>query len=329
MRPARILRSPLFFVLALACCRGEGHTDVSDIAAGKKEEVYGDLDLSARSDEAATPDSKAINFGVTPWGDPAKMRVAYQPLAAYLSEKLKSRVRLLIVQEYRELVTDLRRGIVQIASFSPGAYADALDERIDKDSDYVASAQLGGKNYYRGIILAREGFNDIAALKDKSFAFVETGSSSGYKYPLALFLNKGIDPHRYFSKVYFLGSHPNVVEAVVGGKVDAGATWDGYVEENYPKNPPGVRVILKTDPIPYDAIVVSRRKRAPSAAQLRKILVGLKADSVSRTGDKVLNNQAGFPYSGYVVHSPRIYDIVRLTGRAVGNYRKPAEAPNE
>ena len=98
MRPARILRSPLFFVLALACCRGEGHTDVSDIAAGKKEEVYGDLDLSARSDEAATPDSKAINFGVTPWGDPAKMRVAYQPLAAYLSEKLKSRVRLLIVK---------------------------------------------------------------------------------------------------------------------------------------------------------------------------------------------------------------------------------------
>ena len=329
MTLSRIFRSPVLFSVALLCCRGEGHTDVSEIAAGKKEEVYGDLDLSARGEEGANPDSKAINFGVTPWGDPAKMRVAYQPLAAYLSEKLKSRVRLLIVQEYRELVTDLRRGIVQIASFSPGAYADALDERIDKDSDYVASAQLGGKNYYRGIILAREGFNDIASLKDKSFAFVETGSSSGYKYPLALFLNKGIDPHRYFSKVYFLGSHPNVVEAVVGGKVDAGATWDGYVEENYPKNPPGVRVILKTDPIPYDAIVVSKRRRAPSAANLRKILVALKPDTVTRAGDKVLNNQAGFPYSGYVVHSPRIYDIVRQTGRAVGNYRKPAEVPNE
>jgi len=329
MRPARILKSPFVFCLAMLCCRGEGHTDVSELAAGKKEEVYGDLDLGARSDEPTTPDAKAINFGVTPWGDPAKMRVAYQPLVAYLSEKLKSRVRLLIVQEYRELVTDLRRGIVQIASFSPGAYADALDERIDKDSDYVVSAQLGGKNYYRGIILARNEFADLAALKGKSFAFVETGSSSGYKYPLALFLNKSIDPYRYFSKIYFLGSHPNVVEAIVGGKVDAGATWDGYIEENYPQNPPGVRVILKTDPIPYDAIVVSKRKRAPSAANLRKILLSLKAETLAKSGEKVLNSQAGFPYSGYVVHSPRIYDIVRQTGRAVGNYRKPAEVPNE
>lgn len=319
----------LAILAILAACRGEGHTDVSDLAAGKKEEVYGDLDFAARNDEPLLADSKAINFGVTPWGDPAKMRQAYQPLAAYLSEKLKVRVRLLIVQEYRELVTDLRRGIVQIASFSPGAYADALDERIDKDSDYVASAQLDGKNYYRGIILCREEYKDLSALKDKSFAFVETGSSSGYKYPLALFLNKKIDPYRFFAKVYFLGSHPNVVEAVVGGKVDAGATWDGYIEENYPSNPPGVRVLMKTDPIPYDAIVVSKRKRAPSVAALRKLLTSLNRKTQTKKGDKVLNTPGGFPYSGYVVHSTRIYDIVRQTGRAVGNYRKPAEVQSE
>ncbi len=327
-----LLRRSLYSALlcaALVSCRGEGHTDVSDLAAGKKEEVYADLNLTSRSDEPVYADSKAINFGVTPWGDPAKMRQAYQPLAAYLSEKLKARVRLLIVQEYRELVTDLRRGIVQIASFSPGAYADALDERIDKDSEYVASAQLGGKNYYRGIILCREEYRDISFLKGKSFAFVETGSSSGYKYPLALFLSKKIDPYQFFAKVYFLGSHPNVVEAIVGGKVDAGATWDGYIEENYPSSPPGVRVLMKTDPIPYDAIVVSKRKRAPSVTALRAILTGLNPKTQTENGQKILNAPAGFPYSGYVVHSPRIYDIVRQTGRAVGNYRKPAEVQSE
>jgi phosphonate transport system substrate-binding protein len=313
----------LFFCLLLAFCRGEATTDVSQLVAGKREEVYGDMETAQKAEVSDTAYARSINFGVTPWGDIEKMRKAYQPLSAYLSEKLNARVRLMIVQEYRELVTDLKRGIVQIASFSPGAYADALDEGIDKDSIYVASSQLKGKDFYRGIIVVKNEVKDIAALKGKSFAFVETGSSSGYKYPLALFLSQRIDPDKYFSKVYFLGSHPNVVEAVINGKVDAGATWDGYIEENYPTNPPGIKVLMKTEPIPYDAVVVSRKKGADLAPKLREILTGLKSYTLTKSGDKILNLDTGFPYSGYVVHSDAIYNIVRRTGKMVGRYKKP------
>ncbi|MBN8219311.1 MAG: phosphate/phosphite/phosphonate ABC transporter substrate-binding protein [Spirochaetes bacterium] len=322
------LRVTCFFFLALCLfvCRGEQATDVSQLAAGKKEEVYGEIDATLKTEISETAYTRSINFGVTPWGDIEKMRKAYQPLATYLSEKLNARVRLMIVQEYRELVADLKRGIVHIASFSPGAYADALDEGISKDSLYVASAQLKGKDFYRGIIVVKNEVKDIASLKGKSFAFVETGSSSGYKYPLALFLSNQIDPYKYFSKVYFLGSHPNVVEAVINGKVDAGATWDGYIEENYPTNPPGIKVLLKTEPIPYDAVVVSRRKAADLAPKLREILTGLKSYTLTKGGDKILNLDTGFPYSGYVVHSDAIYDIVRRTGKAVSRYKKPGKA---
>lgn len=310
-------------------CQREKQADISELGAGKKDEVYGELETAAAGDAAELNYSSAINFGVTPWGDPEKMKKAYLPLAAYLSERLNARVRLMIVQEYHELVTDLRRGIVQIASFSPGAYADALDQGIEQDSIYVASAQLGGKDYYRGMIIARKEFNDLAALKGKSFAFVEHGSSSGYKYPLALFIANRVDPYKFFSKVYFLGSHPNVVEAVIGGKVDAGATWDGYIEENYPKNPPNLRILLKTDPIPYDAVVVSKRKGRKFALQMQSILTGLKKDTVNKSGEKIISIENGFPYSGYVVHSRNIYDIVRNTGRIVSQYRKPADKKDE
>lgn len=318
--------SPLIFCFAVLTCRGEQATDVSTLVAGKKEEVYGEIEVTARDTAVESAYSRSINFGVTPWGDIDKMRKAYQPLATYLSEKLNARVRLMIVQEYRELVTDLKRGIVHIASFSPGAYADALDEGIGKDSIYVASSQLKGKDFYRGIIVVKNEVKDIAALKGKSFAFVETGSSSGYKYPLAMFLANRIDPYKYFSKVYFLGSHPNVVEAVINGKVDAGATWDGYIEENYPTNPPGIKVLMKTEPIPYDAVVVSRRKAADLAPKLREILTGLKSYTLTKGGDKILNLDTGFPYSGYVVHSEAIYNIVRQTGKTVGRYKKPGKA---
>jgi len=308
--------------LAILTCRGEQSVDLSDLAAGKKEEVYGEIDIAAKSEPGDARYARSVNFGITPWGDIDKMRKAYQPFAAYLSEKLNVRVRLIIVQEYRELITDLKRGILHIASFSPGAYADALDEGIDKDSVYIASSQLRGKDFYRGIIVARGIYADIAALKGKSFAFVETGSSSGYKYPLALFLSKGIDPNKFFSKVYFLGSHPNVVEAVIHGKVDAGATWDGYIEENYPQNPPDIRVLIKTDPIPYDAVVVSRKKAADLAPKLRTVLVSLRPDAATQGGVRVMDPEIGFPYSGYVVHSEAVYNVVRQTGRLIARYKK-------
>jgi phosphonate transport system substrate-binding protein len=329
MENSRRGKSALLLLFLLTFCRGEQATDISELVAGKKEEVYGEIATAVKNDATDTAYARSINFGVTPWGDVAKMRKAYQPLATYLSEKLQMRVRLMIVQEYRELVTDLKRGIVQIASFSPGAYADALDEGIDKDSIYVASSQLKGKDFYRGIIVVKNEVKDMAALKGKSFAFVETGSSSGYKYPLALFLSKGIDPHKYFSKVFFLGSHPNVVEAVINGKVDAGATWDGYIEENYPTNPPGIKVLMKTEPIPYDAVVVSRKKGADLAPKLREILTGLKSYTLTKSGEKIMNLDTGFPYSGYVVHSDAIYNIVRQTGKTVGRYKKPEKRGDE
>lgn len=267
-----------------------------------------------------------MNFGVTPWGELEKMQRAYEPLTDYLSEKLQVRIRLMIVQEYSELLGDLRRGLIDIASFSPGAYADALDVGIEKESLYVASAQLGGKNHYQGIIISKPEIRSLEALRGKSFAFVEEGSSSGYKFPLALLLGRRIDPYSFFSRVYFLGSHPNVVEAVIGGKADAGATWDGYIEENFPRQKPPVHILLRTEPIPYDAVVVGKKHGDRFAQKVRRLLVGLSRSTTTGDGSKVLGGDSGFPYSGYVVNSTRMYDVVRRTSKLVRTYRRPEGA---
>lgn len=314
----------LFAVLSAACGRKEP-APAPELVAGRHEDVYADAEQRVGTAVSEKTFSDAVTLGVTPWGEAEKMRQAYLPFATYLSDKLRARVRLMIVQEYNELLNDLRRGVIQIASFSPGAYADALDAGIEKDALYVASAQLNGKDYYRGIIVTKSSITSLAALRGKTFAFVEQASSSGYKFPLALFLSRRIDPYRYFSKVYFLGSHPNVVDAVIAGRVEAGATWDGYIEENFPAKKPDLRVLLKTDPIPYDAVVVERRRGDKFAARVRQALLSLKKDSLNSSGQKVISSETGFPYSGYVVHSSRIYDIVRRTGKLVGGYR-PAGA---
>ncbi len=316
----------LFFSLTLAIgCGGGDGVDISDLAAGRASEVYGQEDIKARGSLSENLPGEAINFGITPWDEPDKLRKMYAPFISYLSERLNVNIRFMVAQEYPELLNDLRRGIVHIAAFSPGAYADALDAGIGSFADYVASTQNEGNSYYRGVIITGKNYRDFKALKGQSFAFVEKGSSSGYKFPLALLLAKGVDPYRYFSKVFYLGSHANVVDSVVAGKVAAGATWDGYVERQLGKNQDKVRVLYRTEQIPYDAIVVSKKKGRRFANQLRAVLLRINKDTATRDGRKVLQKELGFPYSGYVVHSPAFYDVVRRTGNLVKQYKPPAE----
>lgn len=310
----------------LSACGGDDGVDPSQLTAGNPTEVYGAEDIRAKGSLSENLPGEYINFGITPWDEPEKLRIMYAPFITYLGEQMKLKIRFMVAQEYQELLNDLKRGIVHVAAFSPGSYADALDAGIESYADYVASTQNDGNSYYRGVIIAGKQYKDLASLKNQPFAFVEKGSSSGYKFPLALFLQRNIDPYRYFSHVYYLGSHANVVESVSTGKVAAGATWDGYLEQQLGKMPEKVNIILKTDQIPYDAIVVSRKKGPAFARQLRAELLRINKTSKTKDGRLVFAKELGFPYSGYVVHSPAIYSVVRQTGQLIKGYKPPAES---
>jgi phosphonate transport system substrate-binding protein len=313
----------------LAGCGGGSSVDVASLAAGRKSEVYGEKDISAKGSLSDNLPAEAINFGITPWEDPEKLRRMHEPFLAYLSEKMNVRIRFMVAQEYHDLVSDLKRGIIHIAAFSSGAYSDALEEGIGKDAIYIASTQNDGNSYYRGQIVTRPGIKSLNDLKGKSFAFVEKGSSSGYKFPLALLLQKGIDPYKFFSKIYYLGSHAHVVDAVVNGKADAGATHSGFSEKSTAFKENKISVLMKTDPIPYDAIVVYRKKGSAFAQKLQKHLLAINRETTNAAGEKVLNKALGSPYSGYVVHPPKIYEVVRQTSRLVKAYKPPPEKKNE
>ena len=135
-------------------------------------------------------------------------------------------------------------------------------------------------NVYYGCILARVD-SDVHRVEDlhgRSFAFSDETSTSGHIFPRALLTRRGVQ----LGHILFAGGHPNVVQAVVDGKVSGGASFysppsavnerDGtlvgdarflilknmatveqrraYLEE--------VRVIALTDPIPNDVCCVRR-----------------------------------------------------------------------
>src|SRR5712692_11017858 len=170
--------------------------------------------------------AQELRFGFTPVLSEPEMRAEFEPLMTYLSDALGQRVVLYIAKDYGDLRTQMEKGAVDIGSFSPFAYVDAAQGGKIR---IIAQSIIEGSATYRGLIVTRKdsGLKTIADLKNKRFAFVDPKSASGYVYPRAMLIEKRINPDNYFKETIFAGSHDKVIAAVLEGRVDAGAIYDG------------------------------------------------------------------------------------------------------
>lgn len=142
---------------------------------------------------------------------------------------------------------------------------------------------------YRGQIVARtdRGIDSLKDLNDKSIAYVDPSSTSGYILPKALLDEKGIKP----LEVVFGMKHDNVITMVYQGQVDAGATYYAppdpktgkildarmRVQTQFPDVEKKVKIIALTEEIPNDPIVF--RKDLPE--EMKKKIVDAMIKFVS------------------------------------------------
>jgi phosphate/phosphite/phosphonate ABC transporter binding protein len=234
---------------------------------------------------------------------------------AYLSGAIGQRVVLYVAKDYGDLRTQMESGAVDIGSFSPFAYVDAArGGRIR----IIAQSLIEGSGTYRGIIIARRdsGLNSLADLAGKRFAFVDPKSASGYVYPRAMLLEKGIRPETGFSEVIFAGDHNKVIAAVLGRRVDAGATYDGAigVARASGARTGDLAILASTDPIPHDAIAVRSGLDAVLAQRIQGALVGLEKTEAGRS--VIAGSKKGL--TGFAIAADSLYDPVRRTARTVG-----------
>ena len=256
-----------------------------------------------------------LKFGFTPVLGAAEMRAEFDPLATYLSDSIGQKVVLYVAKKYGDLRTQMEAGAVDIGSFSPFAYVDAA--RGGKIR-IIAQSIIDGAATYRGIIVARKdsGLKTMTDLQGKRFAFVDPKSASGYVYPRAMLVEKGINPESYFNETIFAGNHNKVIAAVLEGRVDAGATYDrapviaraaGVPTEN-------LVILASTDPIPHDAIAVRIGLDEALAKKIQTALVDLdKSDA----GRRIIANSKK-KLTGHVVAEDSLFDVVRRTAKTAG-----------
>jgi phosphate/phosphite/phosphonate ABC transporter binding protein len=259
--------------------------------------------------------AQELKFGFTPVLTEADMRAEFDPLMAYLSDAIGQKVVLYIAKNYGDLRTQMETGAVDIGSFSPFAYVDAArggKVRI------IAQSILEGSATYRGLIVARKdsGLKTVADLEGKRFAFVDPKSASGYVYPRAMLVEKGVTPERYFKETIFAGGHDKVIAAVLEGRADAGAIYDGALGVAKAKGmqTEDLVTLVSTDPIPHDAIAVRLGLDETLAKKIQTALVDLDK---SEAGRQVIANSKK-KLTGHVIAEDSLFDVVRRTAKIAG-----------
>ncbi|HTS18323.1 MAG TPA: phosphate/phosphite/phosphonate ABC transporter substrate-binding protein [Verrucomicrobiae bacterium] len=264
---------------------------------------------------AAPAPARDIVFGFTPVLGQTDERTEFEPLAAYLSDAIGQKVVLYVAKNYGDLRTQMEAGNVDIGSFSPFAYVDA--ERGGKIR-IIAQSVIDGSATYRGIIVARKdsGLKSLDDLRGKRFAFVDLKSASGYVYPRAMLVEKGINPDSFFKETIFSGDHEKVIADVLDGRVDAGATYDNALRIAKANGLPSenIVVIASTDPIPHDAIAVRVGLDQALGTRIRDTLVNMDR---TEAGRQVIARSKKM-LSGHIIAQDSAFDVVRRTAKIAG-----------
>jgi phosphate/phosphite/phosphonate ABC transporter binding protein len=259
--------------------------------------------------------ARELKFGFTPVLGDAAERADFEPLTAYLSDAIGQKVGIYIAKNYGDLRTQMEAGAVDIGSFSPFAYVDAASGGKIR---IIAQSVIDGAVTYRGIIIARKdsGLKTVADLQGKRFAFVDPKSASGYVYPRAMLMEKGVTPGSYFKETFFAGDHNKVIAAVLEGRADAGAIYDGALKVAKAKgvSTDDLVILASTDPIPHDAIAV---RIGLDDALVKKIQTALVNLDKSEAGRSVIANSQK-KLSGHVIAEDTLFDVVRRTAKTAG-----------
>lgn len=265
----------------------------------------------AQADKNATDDQKPLyHFGIPPYQRGQRVdeiRDQYKPFLIWLGQQVGCRFDFIGGETYDEMIRMVVNGEVHLAGLAPVSYVVAKQQN-PKIKLLVTELRLDEEkkdlvDYYNAYILTLKKRQDIRTLMDLKggkFAFVNPNSTSGYVYPKALMREKGVNPDSFFSKIYFLGTHPRVTDAIAGGSVDAGATWSFNLNRATKKHGDKFNVISKMQ-IPNLTIVAH-----PSLPHH----ISLKIQEVLLTIDPSLLEN--IPPEGFVVRPDSFYDEVRL-----------------
>lgn len=261
---------------------------------------------AARDGSAAQP--LAVMLVPADGGTEEGTRADFEPIFGVVGKATGLNFEVRVGQSYNAVVQAMANRQVDVAFFGPVSYEQA---RKQGAAELLAVAERkGGSVYFSGIFVGREStLQRVSDLEGRSMAFGDVNSTSSFAFPVAMLLGAGVDPVADLDKVFLTGSHANSLQALAGGKVDAAcASVDSFekaVRAGQIKAEE-VRLLQKSDPIPYPPLALHPALPAKLKDQLRKAFHTVHQQEGVRPemlrgygGGKVDRYNAGFPQAQF------------------------------
>lgn len=265
--------------------------------------------------EVYTP--KSLTVGFIPSQNAQILNAKVKPLQQLLSDELEVPVKVHIATNYNTMIEGLKSKKIDIAFISPVSYTLAHDAHaadvLLKSKGYLVDNKGNQTHhlvdYYRSQIVVRKdsNINHLKDLKDKKIALQDVESTSGYIYPLATLMEKGIKKSDI--QIQQVKGHDQGLIALLNHDVEAVATYQD-ARADLKKEDPDIyqetKVIYRTKKIPNDTISV---RNDMSNKWKKKISQAFIDISHTKKGKQIISDIYG--HQGYEKAKDSDFDTVR------------------
>jgi phosphonate transport system substrate-binding protein len=182
---------------------------------------------------------KELRVGLLGGENTASRLARYDNFQHLLQDTLGIPVKLYPAADYAGVMQAIGAGQLDLAEFSPSAFAGAWLDCHCVDP-IVVPLEKDGTVFYISVMVTRKdaGITSIEQMKGHSLAWADPNSASGYLIPSASLKAAGIDltDGAYFSHTGFAGGHEQGIIAVLNKQYDAAVTWtsgQGDIAQGY------------------------------------------------------------------------------------------------
>ncbi|MBU1083474.1 MAG: phosphate/phosphite/phosphonate ABC transporter substrate-binding protein [Candidatus Omnitrophota bacterium] len=271
---------------------------------------------AASAAEKNIPNGKILRIGVVPEQNILEQKAKYGAVSRYLSKKLGMDVHISILEKYEDIYGAFSKKEIDAGFFGSFSYVKAHDalgvEVIARPvwKDGIAS--------YTGYIFVRKDSSILSVpdMKGKRLALVSKETTAGYVFPVTYFKENGIeDIQKYFSKVYFAGSHDISAWSVYIGETDIGAcksrVFNALAAEN-PDFADKMVILSESLKFPSNSIAVSGEMDGETRTRIKDVLIGMNTEEEGRQALE------GFGAIGFIATTDEdfapLYDMIRISG---------------
>jgi phosphonate transport system substrate-binding protein len=266
-----------------------------------------------------------LRIGLVPERDIFRLRYRYQGLRDYLSARLGRPVEMVTLNTYEAVLLDFQEKKIE------GAFLGSLVSVLAMDrlgAQVIAKPEFPGQaSTYHGVIFVRADspITKTRQLDGHTVAMVRT-TMAGDLFPVCVMVRLGLLKSANPCRLVWVGTHDDVIQEVMAGRVDAGAAKDLRLDRLLSQHPEWkVRRLTTSKAVPNNALVLRADMVAELGAKLSAILLGMNEDPAGSKALSVLGATRFVPCrtEEYQV----IYDMVNHMGESWSQVGVAGPAP--